>query len=280
MENEDLLKFPEVKQVKSKTPKKVDQEPPKDVTAKFNDVLKGVPGAAAQPTTQPTMPVVNPLPNLKLNSFMRPQDVMKNAKNTQWYGMLPPEDTKGLVSRTIQITPHQDMMLSDLAQSDLFEYGGSKSHVARHAIELLLSWVEEQGWLSPDTAAKFGDFLRVGRMLREDAWREKTRAEYSEFIRTHDRNMETAKLSGDWKYVAGRLEVYEAALDACVDETQRQTLRSVFAESVMTHKAVIAFSKWMNDPGRAPNNRVPGWNDKWPELVEQWSNFYLEWGTT
>lgn len=204
---------------------------------------------------------------------------MKGAVNNTYLGNFTPGDAKGHVSRTVHVTQWQDMMMNDIVQDSRFGYNGSKSQFIRHMIELGITYYQDMGMIAEERRGLFGDLLRSAKMLREDAEREKIRSDFTENIRAHDRAMETARLTGDWQLIARRLQRYMDAIEACEDEAQRKILRGVFAESIATRTAVVAFNRWMNDPDRAPDASIHGWEANWPALAEQWREFYQEWGS-
>lgn len=228
------------------------------------------------PVFQREAPPVMPI---NLNALVSASDAMKGAVNNTYLGNFTEGDAKGHVSRTVQVTQWQDMMMNELAQDSRFGYNGSKAQFIRHAIELLITYYQEKGMTPEEQRGLFGDLLRAGKMLREDAERERIRADFTDNIRAHDRTMETARLTGDWQNIARRLTRYMDAIESCEDEAQRKILRGVFAESIATRTAVTAFNRWINDPGRAPDEHVQGWDDQWPALAEQWREFYQDWGS-
>lgn len=251
----------------------------RDLTEQFRHVLPGAAQSAGAgvPLTGPTVPAVPP-PTIHLNALVSAADAMKGAVNNTYLGNFTEGDAKGHVSRTVQVTQWQDMMMNEIAQDSRFGYNGSKAQFIRHAIELLITYYQEKGMVAEERRGLFADLLRAGRMMREDAEREKIRADFTDNIRAHDRTMETARLTGDWQNIARRLTRYLDAIESCEDEAQRKILRGVFAESIATRTAVTAFNRWINDPGRAPDSAIPGWSDKWPALAEQWREFYQDWG--
>lgn len=274
----------------------------KDVTEKYAHVLAGAqtPAGAGQgrETAQPGgaphgSGVTNPTPALSipkpvpppappmmnLNALVSATEAMAGAVNNTYLGNFTEGDAKGNVSRSLQVTQWQDIMMNEIAQDSRFGYNGSKSQLMRHAIELLINYYQEKGMIAEERRGLFADLLRAGRMLREDAERARIRADFTDNIRTHDRTMDMARLTGDWQAIAHRLERYTDAVETCEDEAQRKILRGVFGESVATRTAVTAFNRWINDPGRASNEHVTGWKDSWPVLAEQWREFYNEWGS-
>ena len=241
-----------------------------DVTAKFANVL---PGAAAAATNPSLSPVVN------LNAMVSATDAMKGAVNNTYLGNFTEQDAKGNVSRTVQVTGWQDIMMNEIVQDSRFGYSGTKAQFIRHAIELLITYYQDNGMIPEERMGMFGDMLRAARMIRRDAEQARIRTNLSEDIKTHDRAMDTARTTGDWEYIAGRLEAYMEAIESCENEAQRRLLRGVFAESIATRTAVTAFNRWLNDPGRVANEHFPGWKDVWADIGEQWQNWYNDWGS-
>jgi len=233
----------------------------KDVTAKFANVLPGV-------------PLMGPEAMVNLNTLVAAQDAMVGAVNNTYLGNFHESDAKGNVSRTVQVTGWQDIMMNEIVQDSRFGYSGTKAQFIRHAIELLITYYQEQGMVPEERQGMFGDFLRAARMMREDAEREKIRADFTDSIRTHDRAMDTARLTADWAHVASRLRAYMDAIESCESEAQRRILRGVFAESVATRTAVSEFSRWLNDSGRPDKAFVEGWQDTWPDLGQMWQDWY------
>jgi hypothetical protein len=131
--------------------------------------------------------------------------------------------------------------------------------------------------IAEERKGMFADMLRAGKMVREDAERERIRMDFTDNIRTHDRAMDAARLTGDWQHIVRRLTHYKDAVESCEDEAQRKILRGVLGESVATRTAVTAFNRWINDTGRAANEHVEGWTAEWPALADQWRTFFQEW---
>lgn len=293
------LRMPGPPSPRQPTRSKKDTPPGKDVTSQYSGVLSGAstpaggqqsskstPSSGPLPTPsntpasapQPALKPVPPPPALHLNALINGTDAMAGAVNNTYLGNFTEADAKGHVARTVQVTQWQDMMMAEIVQDSRFGYSGSKAQFMRHAIELLLAYLQEKGMVKEERRGLFGDLLRAGRMLREEAERERIRNDFTDDIRAHDRSMDTARMTGDWAHIGRQLQLYMDAIESCEDESQRKILRGVFAESVATRTAVTAFNRWIDDPDRAPNDRVVGWQDSWPTLAEQWWAFYQEWG--
>lgn len=211
-------------------------------------------------------------------TLLSPLEVMKGAVNSTYLGNLSEEDLKDTVTRTVQITRAQDVMIGHIIQDDNFGYEGAKAQYIRHMIEMGLTYYLEKGLLPEERVGYFGDMLRAARMLREDAAREKTRENMAEDIKTHDRALDVARGTGDWALVAQRLRRYMDALESCEAESQRRILRGVFAESASTRTAVHSFNRWLESPNRPPKAGIEGWEDWWPEIATQWETWYNEYG--
>ena len=215
---------------------------------------------------------------MNLNVFAT-VEAMKGAVNNTYLGDFTENDAKGNVSRTVQVTGWQDIMMNEIVQDDRFGYKGSKARLMRHAIELLITYYQEKGMIQEERQGLFGDLLRAGRMLREDAERERIRTGFTEHIRAHDRAMDTARMTGDWSLIARKLQDYMDSIESCENESQRKILRAVFAESVATRTAVMSFNRWLHDPDRVPDAHVEGWSGGWPEVAEMWNDWFNEWGS-
>jgi hypothetical protein len=248
----------------------------RDVTEKFANIL---PGAAAQVKASSAAGAAAPSAMVNLNAMVSAIDAMKGGVNNTYLGNFTEQDAKGNVSRTVQVTGWQDIMMNEIVQDSRFGYSGTKAQFIRHAIELLITYYQESGMIAEERQGMFGDMLRAARMMREDAERERIRTDFTENIKAHDRSMETARMTGDWGHIAGRLERYMNAIESCENEAQRRILRGVFAESVATRTAVTAFNRWLNDSSALPKEHFPGWKEVWGDIGEAWNDWYTDWGS-
>lgn len=244
-----------------------------DVTAKFASVLPRTAAAATGAAPLPPSAMVN------LNAMVSAIDAMQGGVNNTYLGNFTEQDAKGNVSRTVQVTGWQDIMMNEIVQDSRFGYSGTKAQFIRHAIELLITYYQESGMIAEERQGMFGDMLRAARMMREDAERERIRTDFTENIKAHDRSMETARMTGDWGHIAARLERYMNAIESCENEAQRRILRGVFAESVATRTAVTAFNRWLNDSSALPKEHFPGWKEVWGDIGGQWDEWYMSWGS-
>lgn len=216
------------------------------------------------------------LPTPALRLFFTANAVMgragKTVEQSGYLGKLTEAEAKQLTNRHFSLTRHTDMLLQEIANDRKYGYD-SYSEVVRHAVELLVDYCidhntfgEHHGYAS--------DAVRRQAIMREDAERARIRLEFSENIRTFDKELVADVHTSDFAAIGKRLRKYLDMVNACESESQKRQFKEAFADSVATRTAVIAFYKWANSKDRVD---VGEWDPGWPQLAEQWGDWYRDW---
>lgn len=211
-----------------------------------------------------------PVPGLK--SFVSADDVMKGAEDTSYLGMLTDAEAKKLVRRSFTITKGTDMLLGEVANDRRFGYS-SVSEVVRHFVELGLQYYKNHKAFLAKHDNFANDVLRQQAEMRLDAERARRRKELQENIALFEAELEKARMTGDFPYIAARFEYWDDMLSRAESETQSRLLREVLLSSLEHRASAAAFYQWTHARYRAPHIK---WQQEWVKLSEDWMAMYEE----
>ena len=215
-----------------------------------------------------------PVPALRL--FFTPESVMgrqgKTVEDTGYLGKLTEAEAKQLVNRHFTLTRHTDTLLQEIANDRKYGYD-SYSEVVRHAVELLVDYCREHNTFGEHQGFA-NDVLRRQHEMRLDAERARIRLEFSENIRTFDKELTASVHTSDFAAIGRRLRAYLDMINSCDSESQKRQFKEAFADSIATRTAVLAFWRWTHSKDRVD---IGEWDPEWPSLAEKWGDWYREW---